>query len=221
MIVKDANGRPVPGVAVTFAVDSGGGAVDGPTATTAADGVAAVGGWRLGPAKGRQILSGNAAGLPPVRFVATAAIASRTISDTSFASGTIEIKQSGPLSGTKLEIPAGAFSGATTWKLEQRSTADWPRRPGINPIGAALQITRSASGIVGKPLLLTLPAPLVEGHRAIVLLRNPASGAIVAAPSYSGDPGTVTAMLLHLDGSYLTAGPAAAAAAFQARSGRL
>jgi Big-like domain-containing protein/leishmanolysin len=72
--VLDAAGRPVPGVAVRFAVTSGGGAVTGQTTSTDADGVAAVGAWRVG-ASGVNTLEAT---LPdeelagePVRFVAT------------------------------------------------------------------------------------------------------------------------------------------------------
>src|SRR5439155_305090 len=49
VIVHDANGNPVAGVAVTFAVASGGGSVTPTTpVTTGADGIAAVTSWTLG-----------------------------------------------------------------------------------------------------------------------------------------------------------------------------
>ena len=46
--VLDASDRPVPGVAVRFAVTSGGGDLSGDADTTDANGVAALGQWRLG-----------------------------------------------------------------------------------------------------------------------------------------------------------------------------
>lgn len=52
LVVRDAGGRPVPGVAVHFTVTSGGGWVTDAVATTAADGrVSTV--WHVGPEPGR------------------------------------------------------------------------------------------------------------------------------------------------------------------------
>jgi adhesin/invasin len=72
--VTDAHGNPVAGVAVSFAVASGGGTITGATATTNASGVAAVGSWTLGPSEGSNTLTATAAGLSgsPVTFTATA-----------------------------------------------------------------------------------------------------------------------------------------------------
>src|SRR5439155_482840 len=54
VIVHDANGNPVAGVAVTFAVASGGGTVTPTTpVTTAANGIATVTSWTLGATAGR------------------------------------------------------------------------------------------------------------------------------------------------------------------------
>ena len=75
VIVTDPAGVPVPGVAVTFAVTAGGGTLTGEAATTNADGIAAVGSWRLGAALGTNTVTATAAGLAgsPVVFNATAA----------------------------------------------------------------------------------------------------------------------------------------------------
>ncbi len=48
VLVTDANNNPVSGVAVSFAVNSGGGSVTGNAATTNASGIATVGSWTLG-----------------------------------------------------------------------------------------------------------------------------------------------------------------------------
>jgi adhesin/invasin len=71
--VTDANSNPVPGVAVTFAVASGGGSVTGASATTNASGIATVGGWTLGTTAGANSLTATRAGLTgsPVTFTAT------------------------------------------------------------------------------------------------------------------------------------------------------
>src|SRR5438034_2431733 len=47
VLVRDAASLPVPNVAVTFAVASGGGSVTGANATTGVDGVATVGNWTV------------------------------------------------------------------------------------------------------------------------------------------------------------------------------
>jgi hypothetical protein len=72
--VLDAAGRPVAGVAVRFAITSGGGSLAGDATTTNDAGIAAVGAWRVG-AGGVNTLEAT---LPdesldgePVRFVAT------------------------------------------------------------------------------------------------------------------------------------------------------
>ena len=72
IVVRDANGNGVPGVAVTFAVTPGNGTITGGAQTTNANGVATVGAWTLGPTAGNQTLSATAGTLPPVTFVAMA-----------------------------------------------------------------------------------------------------------------------------------------------------
>jgi hypothetical protein len=69
--VRDANGNPVAGVSVIFAVGMGGGTVTGGSQVTNASGVATVGSWTLG-ATGTNTLTATAASLPPVTFTATA-----------------------------------------------------------------------------------------------------------------------------------------------------
>ncbi len=71
--VTDAGGNPVSGVAVTFAVASGGGSVTQGTANSNSSGIATVGNWRLGPTAGVNTLTATRAGLAgsPVTFTAT------------------------------------------------------------------------------------------------------------------------------------------------------
>jgi len=71
VLVRDSAGSPLRNVRVTFAVDSGGGAVVDSVQRTDANGMAAVGGWRLGPAPGRKTVRAVAAGRA-IRFVAIA-----------------------------------------------------------------------------------------------------------------------------------------------------
>ena len=71
----DAYGNPIPGVTVTFAVQSGGGSITGSSAATNMSGIAAVGSWTLGNTAGENTLSATYAGLTgsPQQFTATGA----------------------------------------------------------------------------------------------------------------------------------------------------
>jgi adhesin/invasin len=71
VIVRDAAGIGVSGLAVTFTVTAGGGSVVGSPATTNASGIATLTSWRLGPASGLNTVTATAAGLPTVTFNAT------------------------------------------------------------------------------------------------------------------------------------------------------
>ncbi|MEO8140750.1 MAG: leishmanolysin-related zinc metalloendopeptidase [Gemmatimonadota bacterium] len=72
----DADGNPVSGIGVTFAVTGGGGSLTGGNQTTNGSGVATVGSWTLGAAAGPNSLTASASGLigSPVNFSATGAI---------------------------------------------------------------------------------------------------------------------------------------------------
>src|SRR5204862_33868 len=73
VVVRDAASLPVPNVAVTFAVASGGGSVTGANATTGADGVATVGSWtvQLGVNTLTATASGSGITGNPVTLAAT------------------------------------------------------------------------------------------------------------------------------------------------------
>jgi hypothetical protein len=87
VLVRDAQGNPVQGADVTFAVATGGGTVSGAAQTTNVQGIATVGTWILGPTVGQQTLSATVGNLQPVFFAATAGAGS-------------------PASMTRLESPA-------------------------------------------------------------------------------------------------------------------
>ncbi len=70
--VTNSSGTGVAGVAVTFAVASGGGAVGGGAAVTDASGVASVASWTLGTTAGAQTLTASTLGAPAVTITATA-----------------------------------------------------------------------------------------------------------------------------------------------------
>ncbi len=69
--VTDANGNPVTGAAVAFAVTTGGGTVTGNAQLTNAQGIATVGSWLLGTVAGANTLTAVATGAGSVVFSAT------------------------------------------------------------------------------------------------------------------------------------------------------
>ncbi|HWK89546.1 MAG TPA: Ig-like domain-containing protein [Longimicrobium sp.] len=68
VLVFDAAGEPVPGVAVTFAVVQGGGTLGVTSAVTNAFGLAHAGSWILGTTAGVNTARATVQGLPPVSF---------------------------------------------------------------------------------------------------------------------------------------------------------
>jgi adhesin/invasin len=75
VLVRDADGNPLPGIPVSFKVTAGSGTANGKTPVTGSDGVATVGGWTLGPKVGANTLEATLSGLEvsgsPVVFTAT------------------------------------------------------------------------------------------------------------------------------------------------------
>ena len=59
VIVADADGNPVSGVAVTFSLADGGGTFAAPNQTTTAGGIASLGSWFLGPLAGTDDLTAS------------------------------------------------------------------------------------------------------------------------------------------------------------------
>jgi adhesin/invasin len=72
--ISDVNGNPVAGIAVTFAVASGGGSVTAENQISNTDGLATVGTWTLGPNPGPNSLTASTTGASgsPITFNATA-----------------------------------------------------------------------------------------------------------------------------------------------------
>lgn len=70
--VTDGAGDPAVGQEVRFEVLSGGGSIEGGTATTDAAGLASVGRWVLGPNAGPQALQASTDNLPSITFSASA-----------------------------------------------------------------------------------------------------------------------------------------------------
>jgi len=71
VLVADANNRPVPNVAVTFAIGAGGGSVASATQTTGANGSASTA-WTMANTFGTKTMTATVQGLSPVVFTASA-----------------------------------------------------------------------------------------------------------------------------------------------------
>ena len=70
--VNDAQGKPVAGALVTFAITQGDGTINGGTQATDFEGRAGLLAWRLGPSAASQAVQASAGGTTPVSFSATA-----------------------------------------------------------------------------------------------------------------------------------------------------
>jgi adhesin/invasin len=92
VIVRDQNANPIAGVSVAFAVSAGGGAVAPASVTTAANGVAELTSWTLGPNPGANAVTATVSGLTPVVFqasgLAPASVAAITVSSQQAIAGT-------------------------------------------------------------------------------------------------------------------------------------
>lgn len=72
--LSDAVGHPLPGVAVTFTLASGGGSITGANALTDAAGIATLGSWTLGLVPGPNTLTVSRSGVPSLTLHATGLI---------------------------------------------------------------------------------------------------------------------------------------------------
>lgn len=124
--VKDAVGHAVAGVVVGFAVDSGGGSVQSGSVTTAADGTASPGDWRLGSSEGRNVLRVTVGSLPPTRLSATAAYVPTTVGSWSIGTGggMLTVSRPGsPIDGLMVQIPSDALTQSAAIAVNVRSSA--------------------------------------------------------------------------------------------------
>jgi Bacterial Ig-like domain (group 2) len=158
--VNDADGNGVSGIAVTFAIASGGGSVGGGSQTTNASGIATVGSWTLGTTAGANTLVATSTGLTgsPVTFTATGSggpVASVRISP---VSGAVSIGQSLQMSATAQDAFGNPLSGRTvTWSTVNNDVA-----------------TISSSGLASAVAfgVATISAT-IEGHSASAMLSVP------------------------------------------------
>jgi hypothetical protein len=144
--ITDANNNPVTGLAVTFAVASGGGSITGGSTKTDAGGIATLGSWTLGLKAGINTLTVTANGLGTT-FTAT---------------GT-----AGAVTQLQLLLPGETAAPATTTGKTGTPTAETAGTPFtvvVNAVDVYWNVVTNATPTVhfasNDPLTATLPADL-------------------------------------------------------------
>jgi alpha-tubulin suppressor-like RCC1 family protein len=133
VLVKSTNGNPLAGVAVTFAVQSGGGTASPATAvTTNASGIASLDRWTLGTAAGANSITATAAGGTAVTITATG------IADAPTKITKLNDAQSAPV-GTAVPNPPGV------------ALKDQYDNPVAN-LQVTFEVTAGGGTVVGSPV---------------------------------------------------------------------
>jgi adhesin/invasin len=197
VVVKDANGNPVSGTTVTFAVASGGGTLSAPSAMTDSSGYASTT-LRLGPAPGGNSVTASATGLAgtPITFLATGTAGAAT--QIAIASGS---NQSGPV-GTALTpfvvsvrdaggVPVSGFvvsfavaSGGGTLSSPTATTDASGLASTTLTLGSIAgpnTVTANAPGLSGSPITF-MATGLAGAATQIALVSGNGQSAQVGAP---------------------------------------
>ena len=200
VIVKDANGNPVSGVSVSFAVASGGGSVTGATASTNAAGIATVGSWTLGTVAGTNTLNATSGTLSAVVFTATstagaaASVAKNTGDNQSAVAGSavpippsviVKDASGNPESGVSVTFAVASGGGSVTGATASTNAA------GIATVGSwtlgPVAGTNTLSATSGSLSVVTFTATSGAGAAASIAEntgdnQSAAAGASVAVP---------------------------------------
>jgi Big-like domain-containing protein/invasin-like protein len=198
--VRDRGGNPVPGVAVTFAVTAGGGAVD-PVTPVATDGagVAAVTSWTLGTTAGANTLTATATGLTgsPLAFTATATAGPAT--QIALNAGNAQSATVGTAVATAPSVivrdqhnnPVAGV--AVTFAVLSGGGAVLPATPVLTDAAGIAAATSWTLGTTAGPDSLTATATGLTGS-PVAFGATATAGAVSAATStVSAAPGTITA----------------------------
>lgn len=157
--VLGSDDKPLAGVAVTFAVTSGGGSIETTSATSDVGGLASTT-WRLGPIEGTQTVTVSAAGIPsPARFSAGAVVpqASR-LAFSSQPSSVLLGSALGTVSVVAQDADgnfASGFNGAVTVSLNAGSSgATLSGTTTVNAVGGVATFTGLTVSAVGTGMRL-------------------------------------------------------------------
>lgn len=224
VIVRDAGGTPVPGVAVTFSVATGGGSVTGASQTTGVDGTATVGSWTLGQTLGTQTLraqvpnagvSGNpvtfsatavAGGVSAERSSISASPTTITASEgSSFSTITVTARDNAgtPIAGLSVTLAVAGDGGGAGVTLTQ------PQSP-TNSAGTTtgrLSATRAGSYRVSA----TIAGTLINGTATVAVAPGPVAAGNSSATVPDGEAGSPTVIDLVLRDQFQNPVPGAKA----------
>ena len=199
VVVRDAQGIPVPGVAVTFTVTAGGGIVTGSPVTTGSNGVATLTAWQLGPAVGPNSVTATATGLNSVTFNANGTAGSPAtvgafagdnqlaVQGTAVATApSVRVTDSlgNPVSGTAVTFAVTGGGGSVNGPSQvtdaqgRATVTSWTLGTGAPN---TLTATVSGTGITGNPVTFTAQS----ATQIAVTAQPPATGTV-------GTPFTIT-----------------------------
>jgi adhesin/invasin len=198
--VTDQFGNPVSGVAVTFAVASGGGSLTGGAAVTDAGGLAAVGSWTLGTVAGSNTLTATSAGLggSPATFTATGlAAAAATIAlnggdGQSATVGTavatdpsvlVRDQFGNPVSGVTVTFAVAGGGGSVTGgtalsnALGVATVGSWT----LGTTAGANSLTATSAGLAGSPVTFNAVGTPAAASQLVIITQPSASATNGAA----------------------------------------
>ena len=172
--VTDAGDNPIAGVAVTFAVGTGGGSITGGSTTTNASGIATVGSWRLGTTAGPNTLIVTSPAISGATVTFQAAAGAGPAANVAAFSGNGQTATAGGnipnppkvkvtdangnfVAGVAVTFTAGSGSGTVTGGSVVTDAAgiatvgNW--KLGTTP--GAQTLIATASGLAGSPVTFT------------------------------------------------------------------
>ena len=232
--VNDANGNPVVGAQVAFAITSGGGTITGGSQLTNAQGVATVGSWLLGSAAGANTLTAVATGAGSVVFSAsgTAGAASQLVASAGSnqraqvgkavaIAPTIIVRDifNNPVAGVVVNFTVGT-GGGTVVSGRQVSDATGTATvgawflgdlPGANSLVASAagltSITFTATGDPGRPVSMVANSSVTQSGAAGAIVGDSPS---IIVRDQVGNPvsGIVVTFTVSAGGGTVTGSPA-------------
>ncbi|HXI63985.1 MAG TPA: Ig-like domain repeat protein [Gemmatimonadales bacterium] len=191
VLVRDGAGNPVAGVAVTFAVATGGGTVNPTTpVTTTTSGIAAVTAWTLGTTAGTNTLTATAAGSGisgnPVTFTATGTpgSVSATQSTVSASPTTIEAGNgTSTITVTAKDANGNPLAGATVVLTATGSTNTLTQPGPTNGSGVA---TGTLSSTVAEPKTVSAMINSVAVTQTATVTVTPGPAALLTKQAGDG-----------------------------------
>ncbi|MES2178081.1 MAG: Ig-like domain-containing protein [Gemmatimonadota bacterium] len=209
VLVKDASGNPVPGVSVTFAPGPNSGSVVDGVASTDANGIAAVGSWRLSSTAGPNTLTATAGSLNTTfSATGTSGTASQLLV---LAAPPATIKVGEPIPQVRVQLADGANNPVRQTGVTVTLTVPVASPPAGEAVASdaaassgtqTLTATTDANGIatftiqpyfgpVGQ-VIITISAPSVTSYLSpaiTVIPGNPAGLIILTQPPTTGASG--------------------------------